>query len=117
MKGIASSNEEFLQLLIKKGDPVKYFEAKAKSFSLEATTAEKARLLDGVNRYQESKIKLDNPEFLNKPVVKELIAVKDEKKLRSEIAVELTRQELLTKYPAKDLSITHKSGSIELIGK
>lgn len=101
LRGVIPSDDEFLQALSKKGDPVKFFEAKAKSFSPEAVAAENAKLLDGKNRYQEAKIQLDNPEFLNKPAVKEFIAKRDANKLSGEIAVELVRQELTAKYPPK----------------
>lgn len=102
LRCVIPSDEEFLQVLSKKGDPVKFFEAKAKNFSPESVAAQDAKLVDGASRYQEAKVKLNNSEFLNKPKVKDFIAAGNENKLSGEIAVELARQELVTKYPPEN---------------
>jgi len=98
----AVSNQQFLQRIGNSGDPAKMYEARAKRVSTEGVEASNQARLVAETRFNQAKLQLDNPTFLNKQQVKDAIAERDPNKLRSEIAVELARQEAELKYPRSD---------------
>lgn len=96
----AVSNQQFLQRIGNSGDPAKMYEARAKRVSPEGVEANNLAKLASETRINQAKSRLDSPIFLNKQQVKDAIASRRPDDLRSEIAVELARQEIEIMYPA-----------------
>lgn len=95
-----ATDQGFLLRISKTGDPAKMYEARAKRVSPEGVEANNLAKLASDARINQAKLQLDNPTFLNKPKVKEVISKREPDDLRAEIAVELARQEVELKYPA-----------------